>query len=397
MKASDVDQPLRLLYIGISPIQNTRPYRLMRANRDVHQTVLYLRPSMAAANSAELVNQAAFDTGDDTGYSIRMAKPSARARPSGPLLGLSADPWKLAAQNEVIVIYGHSLLSFWLAMISAKIRGKHLVLTTDATYAEGTAETKKWKAKLKPMFLRFLYNWWVDAVFVPSTASKRFLEQTGIDPQRIVVTPYVVDEDLFLKASSEADVPALRRDLGIPQDHVVFLFCAKFLQRKRPADAIRAFASLKTDRAFLVMIGTGPLEEELHRLAQELGVAQQVRFTGLVKYSRLPDYYTLSDVLVFCSDHEPYGLPVNESMLCGKPVIVSDRIGARLDLVEEGITGWTYPAGDVGALARLMVQAIADPEALRRMGRQAREKMKTWSSEVNVENQLAYFRKKGWM
>jgi glycosyltransferase involved in cell wall biosynthesis len=145
------------------------------------------------------------------------------------------------------------------------------------------------------------------------------------------------------------------------------------------------------------MIGTGPLEEELHRLAQELGVAQRVRFTGLVKYSRLPEYYTMSDALVFCSDHEPYGLPINEAMLCGKPVIVSDRIGARLDLVDEGKTGWVYPVADIAALAQFMRQAIEDPEALRRMGLQAREKMKAWSSEVNVANQVAYFRQRGWM
>jgi len=389
--------PLKLLYLGISPIQNTRPYRLMQANPAVQQTVLYLRPSMAAANSAELVNQAAFDTNNATGYTVQMAKPLAMARPSGPLLGLSADPWKLAAKSDVTVIYGHNLLSFWLAMISAKIRGKHLVLTTDATYAEGAAETRKWKAKLKPAILRFLYNWWADAVFVPSSASRQFLEDAGINPQRIIVTPYVVDEELFLRTSSQTDVPALRQSLGIPASHVVFLFCAKFLPRKRPADAIRAFASLKSDRACLVMIGAGPLEDELHGLAQELGVTKQVRFTGLVKYSRLPEYYTMSDVLVFCSDHEPYGLPVNEAMLCGKPVIVSDRIGARLDLVEQGRTGWIYPAGDVAALAQCMSQALTDSEALSRMGLQAREKMKAWSSEVNVENQLAYFQKRGWM
>jgi len=101
--------------------------------------------------------------------------------------------------------------------------------------------------------------------------------------------------------------------------------------------------------------------------------------------------------LVFCSDHEPYGLPVNEAMLCGIPAIVSDRIGARLDLVEEGITGWVYTTGDVQVLAAIMNEAISNKDQLRKMGEAARSKMQNWSSVTNVQRQLDFFKTKGWL
>ncbi len=138
---------------------------------------------------------------------------------------------------------------------------------------------------------------------------------------------------------------------------------------------------------------------ELKQQVNGLHLQDKIIFTGLVNYSRLPSYYTASDVLVFCSEHEPYGLPVNEAMLCRKPVIVSDRIGARLDLVEEEKTGWIYRTGDLLQLSELLEKAIAYKAdgRLLKMGQAAKMKMLTWSSETNLNKQLEFFRSKNWI
>jgi glycosyltransferase involved in cell wall biosynthesis len=90
-------------------------------------------------------------------------------------------------------------------------------------------------------------------------------------------------------------------------------------------------------------------------------------------------------VLVFPSEHEPYGLPVNEAMICGIPAIVSDRVGAGFDLVEHGKTGFVYPSGDVDGLASILREVLPDRELLRRLGDNARERMQTWSPRENAE------------
>ena len=68
------------------------------------------------------------------------------------------------------------------------------------------------------------------------------------------------------------------------------------------------------------------------------------------------------------SEHEPFGVVVNEAMLCKCPVIVSDRVGARFDLVREAETGFVFPVGDVAGLAVALRRAMTDREGLRQMG-----------------------------
>ncbi|MFM6072742.1 MAG: glycosyltransferase [Dolichospermum sp.] len=75
----------------------------------------------------------------------------------------------------------------------------------------------------------------------------------------------------------------------------------------------------------------------------------------------------------------------NEAMVCGIPVVVSDRVGARYDLVQENLAGFTYPSGDVEALASILKTTLGNQETLKQMGKAATERMKTWSFRENAE------------
>jgi len=309
---------------------------------------------------------------------------------------LSFDVIQYVKQANVLVIYGHNKASFWIAMLAAKWYKKKIIFTTDITYIEANARSGGWKLKFKPAILQFLYNTWADGVFVPSTASKLFLEETiRINPSKITLTPYVVDEDYIGTISRATDINLFRTQLGINASSFVFIFCAKFIDRKRPMDVLKAFAKLpKQIDATLLMVGGGPLLSELKSYAIAESISDRIIFTGFVKYSQLPQYYTSSNCLVFCSDHEPFGLPVNEAFLCGIPVIVSDRIGCRLDLVDEDYTGWIYKTGDIDALAeRMQYVATLSKEHLSEIKQHCKLKMQSWSSEANVQKQMDYFKK----
>ncbi len=134
----------------------------------------------------------------------------------------------------------------------------------------------------------------------------------------------------------------MRDEWEIPVDGRVVAFCAKFISRKRPNDVLRAFARAEVPNSYLLMIGDGPLADSLKAEVAQLGIADRVRFTG--RRQILATSGTLRWLLtswVFSSEHEPYGLPVNEAMICGLPVIASDRVGAARDLIREGDTGFT--------------------------------------------------------
>jgi glycosyltransferase involved in cell wall biosynthesis len=388
-----------ILIVSVSPIQNTKPFRLLQATENIKATVLYLKEPLANSDlDKENITKAAFDLDMTAGYDNYFLR-TFNLTTQGFFSCISFHVFRWVSNYDVIVVHGHSYFTFWLTMLAAKIGRKKLVQTTDAIYLEATAESGGWKLRIKPLFLRVLYNHLVDAVFVMSSTSRFFLESVGIQSAKIVVIPYAVDEDLIEQVSNATDVDKMRLDLQIPIENTVFVFCAKFISRKRPNDVLRAFALVNNERSNLLMIGDGPLMKELKELSHRLTINQKVIFPGLIKYSKLPMYYTASDVLVFSSEHEPYGLPVNEAMLCGKPVIVSDRIGARLDLVVEGETGWVYPVGNIQVLAKTMQEAIHLNEAgkLSQLGEKAKQKMTTWSSVAHVNNQLNFFREKGWI
>ena len=289
---------------------------------------------------------------------------------------------------DCCIVYGHAYISFWLAIATAKLLGKPVLIGTDATSLQTTSGANckiSLKAKLKRKLLPFFYNRVVDLVLVPSSASRRFICSLGVPEERVTVTPYVVDNERISNLVAHADRRKVRGQLQIPDDAAVVIFCAKFLPRKRPHDALKAFAAAEVPGSYLLMVGDGPLMEALKSEAAELGIADRVRFPGLIMYSRLPELYASSDVLVFPSEHEPFGLPVNEAMLCGIPAIVSDRVGAGYDLVEDGETGFVYPCGDVSALAKILSDVLPDRMLLKSMGEQASKRMASWSPAANAE------------
>jgi glycosyltransferase involved in cell wall biosynthesis len=157
------------------------------------------------------------------------------------------------------------------------------------------------------------------------------------------------------------------------------LFCAKLQRWKGPQDLLEAFARADVPNSYLVYAGDGPERSNLEGRATELGIAQRVRFLGFVNQSQLPAAYSAADLFVLPSLFEPFGLVVNEAMLCGLPVAVSDRVGAKFDLVLPGENGYVFPAGDVEALACILREILPDPEKRARMGAAARRRMETWS------------------
>lgn len=379
----------RILLVSSQPTQNAAPLRLMAVHPKFDTVTAYCSlPDPKLWRDAEHLNKEVFDTPVLDGYKwTRLANWS--PFPSlGKFYGL-INPGVIPAvlRSDCCIVFGHSYITFWLAIITAKLSGKPLLLTTDATYLE-PASGANWKTELKTRVMPFLYNRLAEGVLVPSTASHHFLSTLGIREERITLTPYVVDNDYIQQVADNSDREAIRNELEIPASARVVVFCAKFIARKRPHDALRAFERAAVPNSYLLMIGDGPLVGDLKREAETLRISDRVRFTGLMQYSRLPEFYAASDVLVFPSQHEPYGLPVNEAMICRVPVIASDRVGAAHDLIREGETGFTYPCGDVDRLATILRDILSADALRRRMGEAARLRMRTWSAKENAEATL---------
>lgn len=125
-------------------------------------------------------------------------------------------------------------------------------------------------------------------------------------------------------------------------------------------------------QASLVVIGEGADRPRLERLARELGVAHRVWFLGSVPTDTLAAAYRHCDVFALPSKKEGFGLVFLEAMAFGKPVVAGAHGGAP-DIIQDGVTGYLVPYGEVEQLARVLERLLTDDGLRKNMGRRAQE------------------------
>ncbi|WP_210587336.1 glycosyltransferase family 4 protein [Streptomyces sp. GESEQ-35] len=194
---------------------------------------------------------------------------------------------------------------------------------------------------------------------------------------RMVQLPPGVDEKTFHPGSGGAEV---RARLGLT-DRPVIVCVSRLVPRKGQDTLILAMPRIlaKEPEAVLLIVGGGPYEKDLRRLAAETRVTGSVRFTGAVPWSELPAHYGAGDVFAMpCRtrrrglDVEGLGIVYLEASATGLPVVAGDSGGAP-DAVLDGETGWVVRGGSAEEAADRIVTLLADADLRRRMGERGRE------------------------
>lgn len=285
--------------------------------------------------------------------------------------------------DAVLCYVGYVRASFWITYRAARASGAAFLFGTDATTL-AARDGRRWKAKTKKYLWPRLFRL-ADQVIVPSNATGELMRSLGIPDDRITLTPFVVDNDWWNEQAARADRNATRASWGVPPGSVVVLFCAKLQPWKRPIDLLLAFARARPDRSVLIFAGEGPLRDRLQAAAAALRIEDRLRFLGFVNQCQLPSIYVSADVMVLPSEYEPFAVVVNESMCCGCPVIASHSVGAARDLIASVAPDFIFPTGDITALARILDSVASQPESLRNAGRAARERMRMWTPDRNID------------
>jgi len=236
----------------------------------------------------------------------------------------------------------------------------------------------------------------VSAFLSVGKLNRQLYQAYGVPESKIFSMPYVVDNAFFQKRCQEAapNREKLRAELGIAPGRPVILFCGKLIDVKDPGTLIRAVGKLVnperqekhvlTNAAtapVLLMVGDGELRPSLEKLAQETA-SGRVKFLGFQNQTELPALYDLCDVFVLPSRFEPWGLVVNEVMNAGKPVIVSDQVGSGPDLVDSGVNGEVFRAGDVVDLTDQLRPWLLDAERRAQGGAASLRRINVWGFEA---------------
>jgi glycosyltransferase involved in cell wall biosynthesis len=195
-------------------------------------------------------------------------------------------------------------------------------------------------------------------------------------PEQYVTAYSAIDEDDFLAPISQQRRNDFRRKYGISEDAVVLITVARLFMLKGHEYIIESAKELSKRFANCdwLFVGDGNLSERYKQQVRELGLADRIKFTGLLPTSQIPLAIQSSDVLVHCSLREGLARTLPQAMLCGRPAISFDVDGAK-EVVNEK-TGRLIEPKNVEQLIAACDELIRDKDLREVLGRAGRESVK---------------------
>jgi glycosyltransferase involved in cell wall biosynthesis len=381
------ERRLRVLTISSHPIQYGAPlFRLMARHPKLDYQVAYC--SLRGAESGydpEFGANVQWDIPLLDGYKWTHI-PNRGNGSENFLAWRNTGLWKFIRQGKfdaIISHIGYVRATFWIAYFAARGKGIPFIFGTDASRIEPRDQSKS-KLAIKKILWPAVFSL-AGQVLTASSAGRDMMISLGFPPDRVSMTLDTVDNDWWLAQANDVDRDEARRSLGFAPHEKIILFCAKLQPWKRPMDLLHAFASAAIPDTKLVFAGDGAQRAELENAAGARGITGKVRFLGFVNQSQLPKLYKAADLMVIPSRYEPFGLVVNESMLCGCPVVASDHVGAVRDLITHAKTGFVYPCGDTNALASLLQSALSDPARFESIRQNALQRISTWTPQASAD------------
>ena len=201
-------------------------------------------------------------------------------------------------------------------------------------------------------------------VSVSELTARRFRTWSGFAPDETLVIPNTVQAAAFAPGPRDEKLVA---DLGL-EGRTVILSLGRMSSAERQKgfdEVIEVMPRLRAARPDLVYLACGDGEDRprLEAKARALGVADAVRFTGLVPEERKDDYYRLSDAFVMASTGEGFGIVLLEAMMCGIPVVASALDGSS-EAVLGGKLGLVADPRDPDMLVAGILAAIERPKGV---------------------------------
>jgi len=284
---------------------------------------------------------------------------------------------------DAVLVQGWNHYGYPLGAWLARRAGLKVLMRCEAT--RHVTESTGLKGLARRAFVGLMLGQ-VDRFLAIGTRNREFYLSWGIPPERIGDMPYAVDNDFFHGRDAAVDRKALRASLGFAPDRPVILYASKLTARKRADDLLEAYRRLSLGglepNPYLVYAGDGELRPALEQRVAKLGW-RSVRFLGFKNQGELLGYYALADVFVLPSFNETWGLVVNEAMNAGCAIVVSDQVGSGVDLVEDGVNGAKFRAGDVAGLTRALDRTLQN-DAYLDMGRKSLERIGRWGLTEDV-------------
>lgn len=289
-------------------------------------------------------------------------------------------------QPEIVHVQDH----FPICRIAARTARKHGIKTVGSNHflPENMAPYIPAYSALKPLINWILWQWMLavykhtDAISAQSLAAARIIQRQKLS---MPILPISCGIDLeHFHPDPSIDRQLYRQRYGIDSQKKTFMFLGRIDGEKRIDLLLQAAHKLSRKDVQLVVAGSGRVQDEMHRLADDLQVTDKVRFTGFISRQDLPGLLNSIDVFVMPSEAELLSISTLEAMACARPVLLANAL-ALPELVRAGENGYLFKPGDVDDLI-LYMNILADQSARwEKMGMVSREVAQAHSLDETVQ------------
>lgn len=229
----------------------------------------------------------------------------------------------------------------------------------------------------------------MDLVTTPAQGMVQVLRDLKVTAP-IEVVPNGIDMKHFNRAA-----PLPRADFGFSEDDILLVYAGRIAIEKNIPFLLESFSGVAQaiENTHLLIIGSGiqQYEEEIKKLATELGLNDRVHFMGKVEYKNLPAYFAMCDLFVTASVTETFGMSNVEAMGAGLPVMGVHSVGVG-DTVEDGVTG-LLATHDLPAFTAKLTRLCLDLNLRQQMNSAARKASSDYAIERVTAILLRHYQK----
>lgn len=280
----------------------------------------------------------------------------------------------LFRREKVSIVHAHVRESNTSATVAARLAGVPVVIAS-------VHNMNTIRGRRRIVQDRLLDRFRDAVVTVSDRVRDDYCRTVGVRPEKCATIYNGLDLDAF--TSGGAGRASVRSSLGLSGDDRVVITVARLVAQKAHEVLIEAAGTVvrAVPSARFLIVGEGHREEELRALVASRGLTDRFVFLGNRRDVR--DLYRAADVSCLTSIREGFSNVVVESLASSLPVVATD-VGGNREALEEGVSGYLVPAGDVEGIAARLVQVLGD-EALRaRLSEGARARASRFSLEETV-------------
>lgn len=303
--------------------------------------------------------------------------------------------WNEIKRNrpDLVILMGWNNLTWWIAVLASRIFNVPFLYMNDAN-VQAEISQPIWKKIIKKIMLGSIFFNLASGFLSSGRANDVLYESYGVKPEKVIPFAYSLVHYDFIEEgnATKHQREEIRADYGIPKDSFVLLYCGRFIRQKGIFELMEAYQKLDIPNKRLIFVGNGEELDNMKKYVRKHDL-KCVDFPGFQPRHEISKYYKISDILVLPSWRETWGMVINEALCFSLPVVVSDQVGARQDLVIDGYNGFSFPVGDVDKLAEAIESYDRLPsEKKNEMGQRSFEIINEWSSKDIISSLLSYMK-----